>query len=547
MNQETSSTELHDANWQQAGTALLIGLQAACLVVGPWLAAQALEPAATGLRALPLLALPAALIGCLSAQWAMRPAQRWIDKTLLQLAQWLLLLLAVRVGTWLAAGWPSWAMLRGWLVAPLGFFDGAFLVNSLLASLAWQRGWVVGAIFQQLGLSTAELIYAEDKRHSGWWRRLLPPERAQVNRLELLEQYTLQWMIGGVFVALFAAALRLRVDRSFSITVLGSSFPPTLIAAAISYFLIGLVLLSQARLAMLRARWSQEGVEIEANLPQRWQRTALVIIGGLGVLAALLPLGSTWQLGGIVNTVVLVLVRVVIFIVFAISVIFGSILSLFGYDKPLPELPEEVVPAEVLPPQVVEPLLQSPAWLPGVTFWLTVAMIMLAALWLLFGRYRLTPSRSRLLAWLANLWRQLRGWGQTLSSKAQTAVRTRLPRRRLSPAEMQQPWRLTRLSSLSAREQIRYFYLSMVRRAAEMGATRGSSQTPTEFLATLEQRWPDTEADTAALTEAFIQARYDVADFSRADLDQAKSTWQRVKKRVQERRRATAKRNQTAN
>lgn len=537
MNQEISPSELHDASWQQAGVVLLIALQAACLVVGPWLAAQKLAPEAVGLRALPLLALAVALVGCLSAQWAALPAQRWVDKTLLQLAQWVLLLLVARLGTWMAAGWPAWSELRAWLTSPLGFFDGAFLLNALLASLAWSRAWVVGTIFQQLGLTAAELAYAQDKRRSGWWRRLLPPERSQVNRLELLEQYTLQWMIGGVFVAVFAAALRLRLDQSFSISVFNNDFPPALISSAIGYFLIGLVLVSQARLAMLRARWSQEGVEIEPHLPQRWQRTTLMAIGGLGLLAALLPLGSTWQLGEIVNAVVMTAVRVAVFVVFAIATAFAWVLSLFGYQRPLPELPQELAPAEPPPVEVIEPILQSPAWLPGVTFWLTVGVITLAALWLLFGRYGLTPSRNRLLAWLAGWRRRAGDWGRTMASKAQTAVRGRLPRRRDVTPAAEQPWRFVRLNGLNAREQIRYFYLSIVRRAGEHGATRAPGQTPAEFVATLEQRWPDADVDATALTEAFIQARYDVADFSRDDLNQVKSTWQRMKKITQVSRR----------
>ena len=68
------------------------------------------------------------------------------------------------------------------------------------------------------------------------------------------------------------------------------------------------------------------------------------------------------------------------------------------------------------------------------------------------------------------------------------------------------PWRFIRLNALSAREQIRYFYLSTVRRAGERGVPRDRSETPSEFAADLKENWPEAEVDIEALTDAFLHA-----------------------------------------
>jgi hypothetical protein len=97
------------------------------------------------------------------------------------------------------------------------------------------------------------------------------------------------------------------------------------------------------------------------------------------------------------------------------------------------------------------------------------------------------------------------------------------------------PWNFIRLNALSAREQIRYFYLSTVRRAGERGVPRDRSETPSEFAADLKENWPEAEGDIEALTDAFLHARYSRQEIE--DVSPVKQTWKRVKSSLRRRNR----------
>jgi hypothetical protein len=96
-------------------------------------------------------------------------------------------------------------------------------------------------------------------------------------------------------------------------------------------------------------------------------------------------------------------------------------------------------------------------------------------------------------------------------------------------ASARPPWRFIRVGGLPPREQVRYFYLSVVRRAAGQGVQRQPSQTPGEFVRDLETQWPEAELDVEALTQAFVIARYDATEITTDEAREAKSIWQRVK------------------
>ncbi|MEI2691232.1 MAG: hypothetical protein V9H69_16615 [Anaerolineae bacterium] len=241
---------------------LLIALQATCLVGSLGLVVAVVSGDAPGFRFTSWLIFLAALAGVYSAQWLAGPAQRLVGKTGFQLAQLLLLLAVLRVLTWALAGdWPTLADLRGWILHPWTFFDGIFVALAILCALAWHRASVVGGIFYRLALTPGELAVDSERRMSSW-RMGRHSERVLVSRADLVEDYVVQWMVGGVFLALFAAATRVRIGPQLSLNVLDMGVPAPMVAALAFYFLIGLALLSQARLAVLRAQWLVDGVEM---------------------------------------------------------------------------------------------------------------------------------------------------------------------------------------------------------------------------------------------------------------------------------------------
>jgi hypothetical protein len=98
------------------------------------------------------------------------------------------------------------------------------------------------------------------------------------------------------------------------------------------------------------------------------------------------------------------------------------------------------------------------------------------------------------------------------------------------------PWRFIRLRGLSTREQIRYFYLSTVRRAGQRGVERGQSETPLEYASDLKSGWPEVEGEVDDLTDAFLEARYSRKSIGDNRLGRIKQTWKLVRTAVKKRR-----------
>lgn len=522
---------LRDAPWQSmAARPLMIALQATCLVTGLWVIFTRVAPGPQW-RSIPILILVAALLGVYTQQWLAQPGQRLVGKSAFTLAQLLVLLALLRVATWALTSWPTRVEAVGWLTEPWRVFDGVFLGAGMLCALAWHRAGVVSQLFQQLALTPAELAFEQERRRKSW--HFGPrAERVAVTRIDLMEQYTSQWLIGGMFLAACAAVTRLSIDQRLAINILALDIPRPIIVASVSYFLLGLALTSQARLAVLRAEWLREGVELPPRLPSRWNRTSLLLILAVGLVAALLPLGSTWSIGAVVSAVLGVIVQIGLFIAFVVAAAFALIMRLFGHSAPMPEMPQEIAPVVVGQEQQVA-VATLPPWLGGATWWLVVALALLLAARLLLRDSGLRVTRGRLRLVWERVWAALRGWGRQARTLAHRLPRS-LPGRHI-PIRSQTampPWRFVRVAGLSPREQVRYFYLSALHHAADAGLRRAPTQTPQEFMAELQRAWPEGEDDVQALTRAFEAARYDASPVEPDHAGVVKSIWQRVKRTV---------------
>lgn len=518
-----------DSAWQsQVARPLLIALQATCLASGLGLIVQIIfeDPA---LRFLPLLAFGAALVGVYSAHWLLEPAQRLTSKTVFALAELLVIFLLLRVLTWgLSSSWPTLESLEGWILAPWTFFDGMYLAVMLVCALAWHRARVVSGIFHQLALTPGELA-VEELRRTPVFRFGRQTERVIVSRIGLVDAYVSQWLMGAIFLALCAAVTRVSAGSGAGLNLFATGVPPQIVVASVFYFLIGLILTSQARLAVLRSQWLQDGVDMPDRLPGRWHRFSLVLILVVGLLATLLPLGSTWQIGMILGIVVSFFVQLAMLVMFLVSSLFAWIMSLFGQPPPMPEVPLTEVPAERA--MAMFPSIALPPWLGGTAFWIAVVAAVVLALRFIVGKEGLDLTIAKLQRGWAQIWARLRARWAELGQAArgmQLNLTGRGPASDLA-APGRSPWRFIRVGGLPPREQVRYFYLSAVRRAAGQGVARQPSQTPGEFVRDLESQWPEAELDVEALTEAFEIARYDAVEISKDEAQEVKSIWQRVK------------------
>ncbi len=115
------------------------------------------------------------------------------------------------------------------------------------------------------------------------------------------------------------------------------------------YFGLGLILLSQTRLTVLRSGWVWERINLPANLPTHWIATTLLLLAGMAGAALLLPTQYSLGLLATLNYLLSLLVAIVQLIIYVIAYLVALFLSLFF---PKMELP--VAPAGAAPPTAAQ-------------------------------------------------------------------------------------------------------------------------------------------------------------------------------------------------
>ncbi|RME84729.1 MAG: hypothetical protein D6775_04790, partial [Caldilineae bacterium] len=323
---------LVDSRWlKDVLRPLLIAIMSTSLLLGPVALGRMITQEERYYLLLPFC-FGVALEAVYTRNWLAQPHLRRHRDVRIQVGELSLWLVVLRLLTWYIRGQViDLAAVRAWLYEPGSFFDLLFLFGILMTVVVWKFAGLIAGIFIDLGLRPDELVDYKAAHRERAWVQALP-----VDRQALLEQYVELWMWGGVLLVFTAAVGRVRFEpqpgKLIGLRTLGLG--PDLILALVSYYLVGLVLLSQGRLAQLRARWHREGTPGIAQVARRWNRYALLAIFGIGLLASLLPFGSTYGLALIIGAVIQA-VLFLYFLVFAlITGLLSFLLGLFGVAPP---------------------------------------------------------------------------------------------------------------------------------------------------------------------------------------------------------------------
>ncbi|MEZ4593352.1 MAG: DUF4129 domain-containing protein [Chloroflexota bacterium] len=404
---------------------------------------------------------------------------------------------------------------------------------------AWERAISLGATFNNLSIDQAEVYYYSMTPK----QRSASDKPVRTNRGAIVYSFFRQWIGGALLLAVVTAMGNfdvVDVYRGSSLALARQGLRPELLLFLIIYFLAGFSLLSQAQLAAMNARWLINGVTRTGHVEKSWHRYTLWLLGGIALLAAFLPIGSTFAISNIIGAMIQALAAVATFIVGFFSTLLALLLSLF-MGEPAPETAEPLVqptlpplptPSPTAIPSAIPPSAIDTGLITSSLFW-AVAIVMSVVAISFFLRERGVKLNT---AVLQTVWLRFRGWLRLAWREAgsqvqdwQQAVRTRLQRQPKESEENKPPWRFIRLNALSPREQIRYFYLSTVKRASDKGVARQEAETPLEFAEDLKQQWPDAEEDVDALTDAFLEARYGRSPIEAEDVNPVKKRWQQVK------------------
>lgn len=532
---------------------LLLALMATALVVGIVLILQIIRPQRPW-HLLLLLSFLAAVEGVYTTLWLHHPDRVAVPKFTYRVAELVFILALFRFIAWAVVGnFPDLEKLNTYILAPLSFFDSDFFtVGIFLILFTWQRGITLSAIFSDLAITRSEAIFYG--LESGPTSGLQDSEPLRINRSQLVANFFRQWIWGGVLIILLAAVTTYDLGEAEGLRTLLTGtrlgLAPEMLITMLIYFLAGFWLLSQARLMVMRARWMANRVQKTRPVERSWRRSSIGLLLAAALLAAFLPIGSTIAISRILTAIAfggLFILNLLISAFFSLVAIILSLLArLAGTDsQPRPELPPPDLSELAPPPEAFTPSQDLQAIF-GSFFWAIIVVGAIFAI-LFFLRERKGFINVK---FLQAAWRALKSWWhhfrQGLSSRVKTmqqTIRTRLRASQKGDEAQRAPWRFIRLNALSPRDQIRYFYLSIVRRAGQRGVARQQSETPLEYAQDLAERWPDTEVDIEGLTSAFLKARYSADAVEKEEALTTKEKWRRLRARIRQRLAARKKEN----
>jgi len=522
--------DFHDMGWR---TGLFRAVLIAVLAAGATSAPVAILRILTSWRLMYVLPLAflVALGGVSSTVRLGRPDWRDRRGLVFRLGEVIALLMVTRVSVWsFSIGWPTLTDIATWLRNPGSFFDDQFIAVFVLQLCVWGLAVSIAGDFLALGLQPDEVAAHESHEWGdtqSQWRVFWP-----VPRGEIVGRLARRWVWSGILLVTLAALSRITVATNaqgairFGVGRLG--LPPDVLVGLLCYFVAGLLLLSDARLAVLRGRWYNERIEIATSVTQRWHLTSLLILLTVAGIALLLPLGSTGWLGQAVEWVLALIFRLLMGLFLLISALITFLLYLIRS----PAESTEVIPAQPsrlpLVPTQAEVVRRLPDWVGGATLWVVIGVV---AGYLLLSYLRASGRLQGLnAAWLI----QLRLWWRARRARLDRTVKVGLnklrvrwqARGRRSP--MHPSVRLARMGDLLPRERVRYLYLRALALAAERGLERPPHETPLEFARDLEPHLSGAEDDVQALTDAFVDARYAPREIMPGEAESAQNAWQRL-------------------
>jgi Domain of unknown function (DUF4129) len=369
--------------------------------------------------------------------------------------------------------------------------------------------------------------------------RLGRPSEGAMSFVPAERRLSTRFFAGGVALFVVSGLTQVRIAEAINLPTPNASGP---VGNVLVYFLLGVLFLGHVHYAALRGRWQRGDIAIVNGLGSRWVRYSLTFVGIVAVVAFLLPTSHTLGLldvgRAIWNPVSTVLTQIILTVRGPLT----WLLRFFGGKAP-------VIRPRVLPPHLPPHLHLPPrhhvnpghgvgggiTLIKSLLFWAVVAAVVVYVLRTFAPRRAvripliggvINAVRGALVQVWAALRSRFRGYVATVVQHVPgargvlRAVPSIVPRGSL-------PFR--RIGSLPPREQVLYFYLSVVRRAHRHGIDRRGSQTPYEFSADLAPRLAEAEGDMDALTDAFVEARYSRHDVPDVEVSRIRANWQRVK------------------
>jgi hypothetical protein len=398
------------------------------------------------------------------------------------------------------------------------FFSGQYLIAAIMALIFWM---LAGQFSEDL----AELE-GDENLVAGEIPVNMSQERSRV-RQQMVERIILY----GAGMAMLVSLMRIDLE-----TVLGvrPAMRSTIINVVL-YFVLALALFSQTQLAILRASWSTQKIRLNLNIGTRWAAYSILFLLILALLAVFLPTSYTMGFLSILGFVLSLFIFIITIIWNLLLALIFIILSSFGLGQASEGTGQSPPPLPPPPPLASG---QDLAWLEiikSILFWVLFFGVIGFSIYQ-YGKQHggLWQELARLpgMAILRKVWEWLRGGfrgaNRALQTAASGAIEWFQSVRKVRPgAAVRKRLSLRRLSS---RQKVLFYYLAMVRRGGEYGIAREPDQTPYEYQLKLQASLPEINRDLAALTEAFVEARYSRHEISEDQVGLVRRWWERIRR-----------------
>ena len=500
--------------WRVTGLVLAMIIALVVVVAAPF---EWLFP---GWRSAPLIAIGALVAAETAIVHGVARGERLDRGEVLRYLVPELFILAVVVrasSLWGVTGAERDQQLGGWISDPASMLDGLFIGQYGFA--------VVTAVWAHLTLRDianvlprpGEIEALRDDGHRAFAAVRSTERDAAVGALGR------RLAFGGLLVLVSLTAERMRVvDGAAPMTI-------AVAVATIAYLVTGFLVYSQARLLSLQTRWRQDGARIADGVAARWTWSSLWLTLGSVVLAAVLPRSYG---GGILDALRVALGwigYVLVMIGYVLLWIVSMLVSIPAWLLALLTPGDAPMMAEQPPPPAPPPLdagVYTPHLWPALVFWACIALLVAHAVRIVVQRHPALLARISLRGWLRVLRRWLSGgWSATTRWLALGAERL-MP----AAADAIAPERSRQPSAGLPRERIRSVYLAALGYAGRLGMLRRPAQTPTEYATVIGDARPAARQPLAALTEAFIIARYSRRPLDIGDVRRALGQWLRVRR-----------------
>lgn len=471
----------------------------------------------------------AAIIGVATTTWLAMPAQRLRRSAGYRLAEIVLLMAAARMILWLASGaLPSPVLL---LNDPLSAFaDGVFLFALVTILFTWYAAIDFTDDLTRMALQPDEL-WINQRANVRFADSARP---APTNRPAILRGFVVRWVSWGVVLILLASTLRMGITRPGFWGLTRMDVDPLVVGAILLYFLLGLLLISQGQLAVLRARWTIDRLPTAPAIVRNWPLYTFLVILVFGVIAAFLPLGDTYLLSVILGSILNILFGLVFLLFRLITLAFLMLLSLLPFSNQDPQEEPPPPPTQNVfeqPPT----LLEIPAWVSGAFFWLSVVALLGYAAYFYFS------DKDASMAWLRRIWMRIVEQWRAIFGAAQQWYRqrqqladdegvssARSPAMQLLRRLM--PWRL-----LNPEQRVRFLYFQLLEHGEKAEVGRLPAETPARYAPRLESTIGATNEDVQAideLTEAFIDVRYAGRQVESQHTERLRALWTKLRSKL---------------